>query len=75
MKKLSDGKDFNKILKLKTLIKLAVNDEKLHVFTLMRMVTVVAGRNFLLCEIVAEGGKKRKWKFGNGLSIGKSIFL
>lgn len=55
-------------------MKLAINDENLRVFMLMRIISI-AGRSILLCEMLEKEGKKGKWKFGKVLSIGKGIFL
>lgn len=76
MKNLYYGNDFNKIYSVEnnnTSMKLAINDENLHVCMLMRIIIVIAGRSVLLCEMLEKEVRKGKWKFGK-VSIGKGIF-
>lgn len=80
MKNLYYGKDFNKIYWAEnkfnnTLMKLAVNYENFHVFMLMKIIIIIAGRSILLCETLEKERKKGKWKFGKVMSISKGIFL
>lgn len=44
-------------------------------FMLIRIITFIAGRSILLCEMLEKEGQKGKRKLGKVLSLSKNTFL